>query len=397
MDTQVVDIEARVAEIKRYAEEDAAQRPAATDHTAAPWSSEAVTAEWLTGALCSEVPGAEVIAIELSELDNGSNARQFIRVTYNDAGHAAGLPERMIAKSTPDWKQRLVVGLTGSAVQEWGFYRDVRADLGPIESPTGMYGVIDPLTCRSIVLIEDIRERVATWGNPLQLYVDRADAESMVDVLAQIHGTMWSNAKLDACDWLRTAKAFQEHLNATVAFEEGTLVGTDRARERRLGPDEFFARKDEILPALARSLEMNDAQPHTLLHFDTHINNWYRTNAGNMGIMDWGCVCRGNWAADYAYMIMAALTVDDRHAWEHDLLSRYLERLREHGGAPLAFDEAWLRYRQQTFHGLTFWLMTIGFGETHPEMQADEICATIVERMCHAVTDLRAFEALDEA
>jgi hypothetical protein len=116
-----------------------------------------------------------------------------------------------------------------------------------------------------------------------------------------------------------------------------------------------------------------------------------------MGIMDWGCVCRGGWTSDYAYMIMAALTVEDRRAWERDLLARYLEQLRAHGGSPPDFDEAWLQYRQQTFHGLTFWLMTIGFGDTHPEMQPDEICTTLVERMCHAVTELRSFDALDEA
>ena len=380
--------------IKRQAEEDERTRPPATDHTVAPWSSEAVTASWLTGALCGDVPGAEVLDVEFSEIDHGSNSRQFIRVTYNDVGREAGLPERMIAKSTPHWKQRLVVGLTGSAVQEWGFYRDLRADLGALESPVGLYGVVDPESYRSIVLIEDISDRVAKWGNPVELYVGREQAESMVDVLAQIHGAMWASPRLDELPWLRTSKAFQKHLNATVGFEQATLLGIDRARERQLGPDEFFARKDDVLPALARSLEMNVADTHTLLHFDTHLNNWYLTNDGHMGIMDWGCVSRGNWAADYAYMIMAALTVDDRRSWEHDLLERYLERVRENGGDPPAFDDAWLRYRQQTFHGLTFWLMTIGFGEDHPEMQADEISKTLVERMCHAACDLRSFDAL---
>jgi Phosphotransferase enzyme family len=397
MSSTEVDYTAKIETIKRIAEEDAKSRPAAIDHTVAPWSSEAVTPQWMTGALCRDVLGAEVTDVQLGEIDHGSNSRQAIGVTYNEAGQAAGLPEKLFAKSTPNWKQRIVVGLVGSASQEWGFYRDLRAELGELESPYGYYGVVDDESCRSIVLIEDISDRIAEWGNPTTLYVDRQRAETMVDILAQIHGRMWANPRLDELPWLRSGLAFQRHLNATVRFPEQTIVGFERAQERGLNPDGLAAHRDDIVPAMMRSFEMNDADVHTLLHFDVHINNWYLATSGNMGIMDWGCVSRGNWASDFAYMMMGSLTTEDRRAWERDLLARYLDEVREHGGKPPSFDEAWLRYRQQTHHGWTFWLMTIGFGEDQPEMQADEICTTLVERMSQAVVDLDSFKALDES
>jgi len=113
-----LDVAATLEQIKQHAEEDERSKPPALDHTVAPWSSEALTTQWLTGALCGDVPGAEVVGLELGEMDDGSNSRQAVRVIYNEAGRAAGLPERMFAKSTPRWQQRIVVVLTGSAFQE---------------------------------------------------------------------------------------------------------------------------------------------------------------------------------------------------------------------------------------------------------------------------------------
>jgi hypothetical protein len=120
------------------------------------------------------------------------------------------------------------------------------------------------------------------------------------------------------------------------------------------------------------------------------------TKDGRMGLADWGALVKGQWGSDYAYAIMAALTPEDRRAWERELLELYLVKLAEAGATAPSFDAAWLHYRQQTFHGLTFWLYTIGYGRMQPQMQPDEICDVLVHRMTHAVTELKSFEALDE-
>jgi hypothetical protein len=46
---------------------------------------------------------------------------------------------------------------------------------------------------------------------------------------------------------------------------------------------------------------------------------------------------------------------------------------------------------------LAFWLITIGAGRLQPDMQPFEISRVNLERMTHAVMDLSAFDALDEA
>jgi hypothetical protein len=50
--------------------------------------------------------------------------------------------------------------------------------------------------------------------------------------------------------------------------------------------------------------------------------------------------------------------------------------LRLAGGVAPSFDEAWLRYRQQVFHRLDFWLHTIGSGRMRPQMQKQSFAET---------------------
>ena len=104
---------------------------------------------------------------------------------------------------------------------------------------------------------------------------------------------------------------------------------------------------------------------------------------------------RGQWAADYTYALVSALTVADRRAWEQDLLRLYLDRLGEAGGKPPAFEVARLAVRQQAFHPLFYWLVTIGAGPLQQAMQPDGISLMNLERMGQAFSDFDSLRALD--
>ena len=178
-----------------------------------------------------------------------------------------------------------------------------------------------------------------------------------------------------------------------MAFEKRSLIGVDRAA--RVSAPGFVNRKNEIWPAFMRSLELNVSGPITLLHQDVHAGNWFDAD-GEMGLYDWHCIARGGWALDVAYAMMSGLTVDDRRAWEKELIAYYLEQLAAAGGDAPTFEQAFLQYRQQVFHGLFFWLITIGAGKLQPEMQPVEISEANLERMTHAVMDLDSLSALNE-
>lgn len=51
----------------------------------------------------------------------------------------------------------------------------------------------------------------------------------------------------------------------------------------------------------------------------------------------------------------SAVEIENRRAWEHDLLAFYLERLAAAGGPLIARHKAWHAYRQATFYPYFAW------------------------------------------
>jgi hypothetical protein len=354
-----------------------------------PASTAGLTDEWLTNVLCSEHPGARVITHGVSEQSSGTSTRHALAVTYNDIGERAGLPTSLFTKTTPDFRSRLI----GAAAGEAAFYNTAAADL-KIAMPRSHFAQSDGRSGKSFILLEDLRAtHQASFCDPRTTVVDRNKAEDAVRLLAGLHGTFWCSQRFRGdLRWIWSSWHFQNQANASIDFRRRSLVGIERAE--MVSPPEFIRRRHEVWPALMRSLELQRDTPPTLLHQDVHSRNWYVTGAGRMGLHDWQCVARGHWAQDLAYAISSLTTVDDRRAWERDLIDAYLDEL-----AVLVTDtpspaQAWLAYRQQVFHGLLFWHYTIGAGRLQPAMQPDEISLINLERMTQAVVDLESLDSL---
>jgi len=368
------------------------RRPIPTTLAEIPPSTAELTPEWLTAALCAGHPDAQVTGLTLGERSDGSTSREVLFLEYNQAGRDAGLPERVFCKSSPGFTSRLITGLSGALQSEAGFYTQLRPQV-EMETPHAYYAAVDPASARSVFLMEDITfTRGARFGDPTTLPVNRAQAESMVRNLAAYHGKFWESPQLRTLPWLQTSLEFQERVNATIDFEKRSLIGIERSEQ--IAPPEFLRRRREVYPAAMRSLELNIAGPRTLLHSDMHLGNWYTVGEDRMGLFDWQRMTTGEWALDIVYALMSALTIENRRAWEKDLLTLYLEELARAGGAAPSFADAWLRYRQQTFHGLIFWLYTIGAGRLQPSMQKHHVSEANVSRMTQAVVDLESLDSL---
>jgi hypothetical protein len=61
---------------------------------------------------------------------------------------------------------------------------------------------------------------------------------------------------------------------------------------------------------------------------------------------------------------------------------------------PPAFDQAWLRYRQQPFHILIWALATIGAGLLRADMQPKEYMLRCLARIATFVDDHESLDAL---
>jgi aminoglycoside phosphotransferase (APT) family kinase protein len=386
----------QLARIGAHVVNERIRRPRPTALAEVPPSVDALTPEWLTAALCKGHPGAWVTSMSTGSGSDGSTSRRALRIDYNDVGRSAGLPTSVYTKSTPKFTSRAVTVPSAALECEALFYDRIRPALD-IEAPHGYYMAVDVRSGRSMFLMEDVAvSKNVTFGDPTKHYIDRTRADAVVNTLATLHGTLWESPRFAGdLATVKDVERWQIDVNDTIDFPRRTMIGFDRAES--IFPAEFRRRKAEVWPAIMGSLALHNSGPSTLLHSDVHSRNWYLTPDGGMGLYDWQLLSRGVWALDVAYALSSALTVDDRRTWEHELIELYIDRLHAAGGPALPFDSAWLAYRQQPFHGLAFWLYTIGAGRLQPAMQPDEVSLANLERMTNMIVDLDSFDALRQS
>jgi len=364
-------------------------RKPVTDPAAVPARVEDLTPEWLTSALCGERPGARVVGVQLEGGSEGTSSRRALTVTYNDVG--AGLPTALYSKSTPRFVSRALIGVTGAAGAEALFYGHIRKHLD-IGAPAGYAGAWDPRSCRSMVLTEDVSATRGATFPDAAVYIDQEQARGMVCEMARYHGALWEDPRLDH-EWttLRDVESWQRNFNASTGMDAGAVFAFRYAREEI--PAELHARRREVRPAFAHSLALNAREPKTLLHQDVHPRNWFHLPSGAVHLYDWQGIAKGNWSLDVAYALSVALEVEHRRAWERELLELYLDELGAAGATPPSFDDAWLAYRRQMFHGLIFWTYTLLVGKVS-ELQPESYVRALIRRTAQAVVDLETLDSL---
>lgn len=379
-----------VAQIEAcFAEEQRTPPAPVYDASILPRDYESITPEWLTGALCVDVPGAQVTAVHLGPATNGTSNRRRLRVDYNEAGHAADLPNALFCKATHSLANRIVLGVSTGASSEVTFYRNVRSQLD-IEAPTSYFAAIDRRSFNSLIIVEDLTDDVAEFCNHTT-GMSHGRAENQIRLLARLHGRFFDRVNDDpvlgaVSDWPRFFGGTLDH-----GMEEGSNQGF--LDGEHLIPARLYRRYDEIWPKTLMSVEQQRRDPKTLTHGDVHLRNWYVTTTEAMGLADWQCMHRGHWARDFGYAITTALSVEDRRRWEGDLLDAYLDELRAAGGPRLRRADAYLAYRQQLMTALTWWTITLHPAPGMPDMQPRDSTEEFVHRIATAIDDVDSLDS----
>ncbi len=366
-------------------------RPKARLFDDVPCTPYAVTAEWLTAVLCNKTPGAIVTQVDVKPASAGTHERHQLKVSYNEEGRRAGLPVSIFTKSLPSIVTRMIGGFNGTARVEGSFFTQIRPEL-EIEAPLCYHSAYDRRTFAAIHLLEDlVATKSATFCNH-KTYVTRAMADDMIDLLASLHGRFYGDPTLaERYRWLASYPRWFTIGAAKMGTEYYTRKAFDAAAH--VIPAEVLARRDEVWPVTMRALALHDSEPQGLIHSDVHIGNWYRTDAGEMGLCDWQCLSRGHWTRDFAYAVTASLTPDNRRSWERELLARYIERFAEKTGITPDFDLSFQRYRQQIVHALAMWTITLCHSRLLPNMQPEDTTLTMIERITTAMADLDALDS----
>jgi thiamine kinase-like enzyme len=362
-------------------------RTRATTRVDVPGSLASLTPAWWTDVLCSEVPGARVASFTVLASSAGTHQRDRIRITYNEAGAGAALPEGVFTKTLPTVVTRMIGGFNGTARAEGLFYRDLRPVLA-IEAPRGFHTAFDRRSLAGINVLEDIvATRGASFCGP-ETKVTREMAEGMIDLLAALHA---HDLTAGAPGWLVSFADWFEGGARKMRTEHYTQRALDRLAERL--PRALLERRSELWPATHAATAIHRSAGASLLHSDVHIGNWYTTANGAMGLCDWQCVARGHGSRDLAYALSTALTVEQRRAWERELVERYgdsLARARGGRGDPAAL---WLQYRAQMLHALWMWTITLCHSRWLPDMQPEAVSTELIVRIATAIVDLDSIAA----
>lgn len=356
-----------------------------------PRSPAEIDAGWLTAALCHDAPAAVVQSVALSDASVGTTTRAVLRLAYNDEEAASALPRRVFVKCTATLAQRLMLGLGGLIDGEPNFYMHVRPRL-QIEAPIGYYGAVDARSWRSVVVIEDVASsQQATFWRP-DIRLSESQIAGLLRNVAQWHGALWESPLLARWRWLRSPAEQMRLIDALLRFADRRQIGARRASA--VIPIVLRNRQRDLYEAMRRAMALASEGPRTYLHGDLHVANTYLTAEDAVGVCDWQVGLAGSWAHDYAYLLISALPLDDRRAWERELLSLYLEHLAASGGPTIAFETAWQSYRQATFYPYFAWTYTIGRSMFQPKFQPDQTCLTMIERISAAIEDLDSLRAV---
>lgn len=371
---------------------DSVAKPIARRASDVPPSIDAITPEWLTAVLCRDHEGVEVSGFDLGEPTSGSSVRRNMRLSYTRRPGNADLPDNVFAKSSPRFFNRLMLSISRTVENEAKFYRHIRP-LVSIEAPRGYYSAYDLRSGRSIHLLEDL---VATKGATFctaRDKISRRQAEEIVDLLADFHGAFLGQPDLRVrFPWLPTHSEWID--NGFEKFGLRTYHEKALVESSSFLPRDIDARKREIWGIHRDRLRIHATGPQTLLHTDVHLGNWYITQEGRMGLCDWQCVSIGHWARDVAYAIAATLTIEDRRAWERDLIARYVTKVDPHKRFGISAERALELYRSQLPAALLMWTVTLCHSPLMPDMQPRGTSLEMVKRIATAMSDLNALDQI---
>lgn len=344
-----------------------------------------ISPEWLSGVLGSSFPGVDVAQVSILNRTSGTNSNARLAVDYRNA---SGAPAAFFVKLPSDGPtQRELVKKSGMTAREVGFYRDVAPD-ALLRFPRAYHVDFDPESGDFVLLLEDCEASGGQFLAPHSV-ISFETARGAVEDLAAFHLRHLGDQELRR----RTA-----WVGPQIRLREYGAGMLSMALEHcRSGMTDDFAR-------LARFYVDHHDAVHdvweqgawSIIHGDCHWGNLF-LDGDRIGFFDWGCMAFMPGMRDVGYFLCMGLRVEDRRAYERDLIRVYLERVEAGGGPAMSMAEAWSLYRLHAAYTVpasapaTIYDLLKGKVEFDPHVVAE-----FLRRSSAAISDLDAFDALSE-
>lgn len=333
-----------------------------------------VSPEWLSAMLAARWPGAQVREARVVELLATQATKVRLRLVVEGGGD--DVPTQICIKG--------VLTDTGAApsasLVETLFYREAAAGL-PVRVPDCIHASLSADGSRGVIVMRDVVAAGGSFCTALEPFTPDQALDGL-DQLARLHVASAPGSAAYGFDW---ARSFLDQISQRPILPEAVLQDLlDGPRGERLSPAvRSAARLQSGLERLAAEVRGGSL---CLVHGDAHAGNVYRQADGQLGLVDWQILQKGDCAQDVAYHLAAVLTPEDRQTHERALLAEYISRQKALGGPEMDADDAWRRYRTAMTYGYYLWAIT---RKVEPE-----VIHEFVHRLGTAVDDLESFALL---
>ncbi|MES2340708.1 MAG: phosphotransferase [Pseudomonadota bacterium] len=345
----------------------------------------AVDSAWLTAALNRAGVAAQVEGFTTQKVGDGMLGES-VRFNLTYAKPVEGAPASLVGKfPSADPVSRATGGQIGLYLNEVRFYQEI-AHTVAIRTPRPFVAAIDPETSDFVLLLEDMGP--ARGGNQLT-GCSLADAQTVMDEAAALHGPRWADPKLDEVEFLNRQMLDPA---ALVAMFGGIMAAFRQRYEDALEP-EYMALCQDFADNLG-GYYAGPAAPPTVQHADFRLDNMLFEPQGGrwpLAVLDWQTAAKGPGVQDVAYFIGAGLPTQERRRHEQDLLRRWLDALARYG-VTYSWDEAWSAYRHYLLHGVfTAIFASVSTKQTD---RGDQMFLTMARRHSAHALDLESMKLL---
>lgn len=332
-----------------------------------PLEMDEITPEWLSKALATRAPGAQVKSFETLKVKTGFTTIMWLRLELNEAAKAAGIPEVVILKGGFEPHSR---ARARTYVMEAIGYRDLE-HLG-LNMPKVFFVDAEPDRAQAVIIMEDLNRRGVHFFHGLAPATFEQLGKRLTS-LAAFHAKTWNSPDLKPggryehimANGPLTSNAYMESRNFYDEAEWQELV----TRPQGAAASVHFHDPEFHRDGLLHLAKLNTELPNCIVHGDTHQGNLYEDPNGEPGFFDI-LPRRESLYHELSYTITCGLDPLDRREWEHALVRHYLQELARHG-VELDFDETMYYYAIFLHLGYAFFLMndpyfqTVSFNTIH--------------------------------
>ena len=353
--TATIDPHAPAQYQTRTVDPDCVPRPYPARTGRLPQSMDGIDADWLGRMMSFKYPGVVAHSMETVELLNSHTTKWRIRVEWNDAGIAAGLPANLCMKS--NWSSAF--DNVDIHALEARFYHFM---VGEMKVPTAKCYYADwddDGSAQGLVILEDLNDRGGRFGHSTNSS-GVGMIESNLEGLAALHASLWDSPKIAkaAAPWLQTQMATPIDSDQVRIMWQWIEANLAEPGFRGVVPQHYLDDPRKVERAFDRlgEIERAYAAPYCVVLGDCHQGNTYILPDGDRLWLDWQLVRRGRPWRDLTYFVIGALTIEERRAHHKDLVKQYREHLIATGaqGVP-TLNEAWEQSKLFVMYGLQAW------------------------------------------